>query len=378
MASIPYELATELSKNHDVTVLAPHPSRPAGYDFSKCPPVEGNFKLVRVDTYIYTASKIVGRSKEGISLGRGIARYIKAHHDEFDVVYMMVSPFFAEYYIAKAVSKYGLPLVRHIQDVFPEPIVRRIPVFGSLVFKMALPVDRYILKHSTRTICIGERIKQYVARTRRMPTDNMYVVMNWQDESRFNKKIPFDKNRELFTFMFLGNLSTAANLHYILRAYAESDSKGTRLVIAGTGNIKDSLVGLAGQYIEARIEFRDAPSAEVNRIQAEADVLLLPLRKTVALRCNPSKLPAYMFSRRPVLACVEAGSDVDNSIKSADCGWVVEPEDCEALKRMFRELPSVSRDELEQKGENGYEYSQNHLTRAVNLQRLVDVIVGNI
>lgn len=378
MASIPYELATELSKNHDVTVLAPHPSRPAGYDFSKCPPVEGNFKLVRVDTYIYTASKIVGRSKEGISLGRGIAKYIKAHHDEFDVVYMMVSPYFAEYYIAKTTSKYGLPLVRHIQDVFPEPIVRRIPVFGGLVFKMALPVDRYIMKHSTRTVCIGEKIKQYVARTRNMPADNMYVVMNWQDESRFVEKIPHDKNREVFTFMFLGNLSTAANLHYILRTYAESGSKGTRLVIAGTGNIKDSLIELAGQYPDAQIEFTDAPSAEVNRIQAEADILLLPLRKAVALRCNPSKLPAYMFSRRPVLACVEAGSDVDYSIKTADCGWVVEPEDSGALKKMFCELPSVSREELEKKGENGYEYSQKHLTKVVNLQRLVDVIVGNI
>lgn len=378
MATIPYELATELSKDHEVTVLAPHPSRPAGYDFSKCPPVEGNFKLVRVDTYIYTDSKIVGRSKEGISLGKGVANYIKEHHNEFDVVYMMVSPYFAEYHIAKATSKYKLPLVRHIQDVFPEPIVRRIPVFGGLVFKMALPVDRYIMKHSTRTICIGEKIKQYVARTRKMPTDNMYVVMNWQDESRFEERIPFDKNREVFTFMFLGNLSTAANLHYILRTYAESGAIGTRLVIAGTGNIKDSLIELAEQYPEAQIEFRDAPSAEVNRIQAEADVLLLPLRKTVAQRCNPSKLPAYMFSRRAVLACVEAGSDVDVSIQTADCGWVVEPEDSEALKKMFRELPTVSCEELEKKGENGYQYSQQHFTRKVNLQRLMDVIVGNV
>lgn len=378
MASIPYDLANKLSESNDVTVLAPYPSRPAGYDFSKCAPVTGNFELVRVETFIYTASKIAGRSKEGISLGKAVAKYIKKYHVEFDVVYMMVSPYFAEYFIAKAASKYGLPLVRHIQDVFPEPIVRRIPVLGELVFKMALPVDRYIMKHSTRTICIGERIKQYVARTRRMPTDNMFVVMNWQDESRFIESLPYNKNRKLFTFMFLGNLSTAANLHYILTCYAESEAEGTRLVIAGTGNIKDSLVQLAGQYPKAQIEFRDAPSAEVNRIQSEADVLLLPLRKAVALRCNPSKLPAYMFSRRPVLACVEAGSDVDYYIKESDCGWVVEPEDSEALKKKFRELPLVSRDILEKKGENGYEYSQMHLTKAVNLQRLVKVIEGNV
>lgn len=378
MSSISYEIASALSQNHEVTVIAPYPSRPAGYDFSSCKSVEGTFNLVRVHTHIYTASKIIGRSREGISLGKSIAHYVKDHHEDIDVIYMMVSPYFAEFYIAKAAAKYGLPLVRHIQDVFPEPIVRRIPVVGNLVFKMALPVDKYICRHSTRTVCIGDRIKHYIATTRKADESRMYVVMNWQDESRFREIIPYNKNRDIFTFMFLGNLSTAANLHYIVRCYAESGSEKSRLVIAGTGNIKDSLVDLSAQYPNARIEFRDAPSASVNRIQSEADVLLLPLRKAVALRCNPSKLPAYMFSRRPVLACVEEGSDVDVSIKAANCGWVVEPEDAEALKTMFRELPLTPFDELVRKGENGYIYSQDHLTREVNLQRLVKVITGNI
>ncbi|MBP5505196.1 MAG: glycosyltransferase family 4 protein [Bacteroidales bacterium] len=376
MASLPYDLATALAEHHDVTVLAPHPSRPAGYDFSNCPPVKGKFNLIRVKTSIYTASRIVGRSKEGISLGKSVARFIQNHHDEYDVLYMMVSPYFAEYYITKAAVKYHLPLVRHIQDVFPEPIVRRIPVFGKLVFKLALPIDKFICRHSTRIICIGDRIKNYVSRTRKTDEKKMYVVMNWQDESRFKEHIPYDTSRSVFTYMFLGNLSSAANLHYLLRCYAESGAKDTRLVIAGTGNIKDSLIELAGGYPNAQIVFRDAPSAEVNKIQSEADVLLLPLRKSIALRCNPSKLPAYMFSHRAILACVESGSDVDCTIKAADCGWVVEPDDDSALKKMFKELPSVSQEELERKGENGYMYSQLHLTKNVNLQCLMDVITG--
>ena len=378
MASISYELASTLSKEHSVTVIAPKPSRPAGYNFSKGLKVDGCFKLVRINSFIYTDSKILGRSKEGISQGRATARFIKEHREEFDVVYMMTSPFFAEYEIAKVTSKYNIPLVRHIQDVFPEPLVRRIPVFGRCLFKMALPIDMFICRHSTRIVCIGDRIKHYIATTRKTDESKMYVVMNWQDESRFIEKIPYQKNKGIFTFMFLGNLSTAANLHYIIKCYAESGSKGTRLVIAGTGNIKQSLVELANQFRDSRIEFRDAPSSEVNIIQAEADILLLPLRRTVALRCNPSKLPAYMFSRRPVLACVEHGSDVEMSIKSADCGWVVEPEDSDALKQMFRELPRIPRDELERKGENGYRYSQEHLTRAVNLNKLMEVILGRV
>ena len=374
MASISYDVAERLSRDHSVTVLAPHPSRPAGYDFSKSQPVKGNFEVVRLNSFIYTASKIIGRSKESISVGKAVAKYLKVNHSKFDVVYMMVNPYFAEFIIARAAKKYQLPLVRHIQDVFPEPLVRRVPVVGKLMFKLALPVDKYILKHSARTIVIGERIKHYVANTRKADIKKFRVVNNWQDESRFSEMMPYDKNKEVFTYMFLGNLSTAANLHYILQTYAETNPKGTRLVIAGTGNIKDSLKELAARYPDAAIEFRDAPSADVNKIQSEADVLLLPLRKGVALRCNPSKLPAYMFSRRPVLACVEAGTDVDASIKAADCGWVVEPEDKEALVEMLRQLPTVSKDALEKMGESGYEYSQKNLIKEVNLIRLVEAI----
>ena len=376
VAEMTYDIACALGKDHNVTVLAPHPSRPVGYDFSKCSLVEGPFNLIRLDTYIYTASNVIGRSKESISVGKAVAKYIKGHKDEIDVVYAVVNPFFAEYKVAKAAKKCKLPVVMHIQDVYPEPIVRRIPVFGNLVFKCALPVDKYILRNSTRVISIGEHIKQYIAQTRKIDERKFVVVNNWQDETRFGKPVKNGRRKDIFTYMFLGNLATAANLHYLLECFAEAHMDNARLIFAGSGNLKEYLIEQAKQYQGVKVEFWDAPSSEVHEIQSQADVLLLPLRKAVSLRCFPSKFPAYLFSKRPVLACVEHGSDVELSIRNADCGWVVEPENKEELIERFKSIAQIPRRILDEKGENGYEYCQKFLTRKVNLEKLVNTIIG--
>lgn len=330
---------------------------------------------IRLDSYIYTASNVIGRSKESFSVGKAVAKYIKEHKDEIDVIYAVVNPFFAEYIIAKNAKTYKLPVVMHIQDVFPEPIIRRIPFFGKQVFKCTLPVDKYILRNSTKVISIGEHIKHYIAQTRNIDENKFIVVYNWQDESRFDKSINSEHRKDIFTYMFLGNLAPAANLHYVLKCFAEAHIDNARLIFAGAGNLKEPLIEHAKQYPDAKIEFCNAPTSRVCEIQSQANVLLLPLRKGVALRCFPSKFPAYLFSKRPVLACVEHESDVADCIKQAECGWIVEPDDSEALINLFKTLPHKSKEELNKMGKSGYEYSQKHLTREINLKKIVSIIL---
>jgi glycosyltransferase involved in cell wall biosynthesis len=376
-ASLSMDIATELAKKHHVTVLSPRPSRPAGFNFSTGKNLENTpFTLIRLKTFIYTKSKVAGRSLESISLGRAIASYIRKHRKEIDVVYATVTPFFAQFIIACAIKKNGISLVMHIQDIYPEPIVRRIPVFGNFIFKCTLPVDKYILRNSTRVITIGEHIKKYIAQTRKIDEGKFVVVNNWQDESRFSKPVKSERRKDLFTYMFLGNLAPAANLHYLIDCFAEACLDNARLVLAGSGNLKEPLMEQAKQYTNVKIEFCDAPSDQVHEIQSQADVLLLPLRKAVALRCFPSKFPAYLFSKRPVLACVEHGSDVELSIRIANCGWAVEPEDKEGLVEHFKSIAQIPADILDEKGRNGYEYCQTYLTRKVNLEKLVNTITS--
>lgn len=368
-----YDIASKLALKHEVTVLRPKPSRPVGYKFEK-EKTDYPFKVVELDTYIYTQSKVIGRTIESYDQGKKVAKYIKAHRHEIDVVYANILPFWGEYVLAKTMHKLRIPFITHVQDVFPEPLVRRVPLIGNLLFKIVLPIDKYILKTADRVLVIGPKIGDYLIRTRKVTGDNFRVIYNWQDESRFADIHPEDRESPLFTFMFCGSLSTGANLEYIADCFIKANNENARFVFAGSGNLLEPLKAKATENPQVHFDFIPAPSSEVGKIQSQADVLVMPLRKEVALRCFPSKFPAYLFSHKPILACVESNSDVGDCVKKASCGWVVEPEDEKTLVNMFKSIPEYNKEALKEMGQNAYEFSQQNLTREVNLNNIVSII----
>ena len=141
--------------------------------------------------------------------------------------------------------------------------------------------------------------------------------------------------------MFLGNLNRTAAIDVLISAFKTAEMKNSRLVIAGIGSERASLRSLAGRYKNTNIEFCDAPKMRVPEIQDKADVLLLNLKKGAACFALPSKLSAYMFSAKPVIACVDKDSDTANVIEQANCGWIVPPEDSEALIKVMKTVVSV-------------------------------------
>ena len=77
-----FDLAKALSKDYDVTVLRPYPTRPIGTKFDYVGMEEEPFQTILIDSYTHPQSQLIGRFKESIDFGRKCAQYIKEHHDE--------------------------------------------------------------------------------------------------------------------------------------------------------------------------------------------------------------------------------------------------------------------------------------------------------
>lgn len=71
-------------------------------------------------------------------------------------------------------------------------------------------------------------------------------------------------------------------------------------------------------------------------IQDKADVMCLPMKRGSAMFSIPSKLPAYMFSAKPILSSVDKDSDTAVCIKDAKAGWVAIPEDAKDVARCMK------------------------------------------
>jgi len=375
-ATISFDLANHLAKDNTVTVISPKPTRPEGYNFDDNP-VDKNrkFKHVVVNSYTSPKSKILPRFYESYSLGKHIAKYIKKNKGNIDVVYINSWPLASQYLIVKACKKLNIETVVHIQDIYPETLINKLPALKSFFYKLLLPLDKYILKNARTVVTISSGMKTHLAHTRSLEEDCIKIVYNWQN---IKKAAARSKENELFTFVYLGSLSPSAQIESIIEGFGVLNNSNAKLIIAGSGSDEEKLKKIAENYPDAQIEFTLAPSDKVAEIQAKADVLVLSLREGVGKIALPSKLVSYMFSKKPILAIVESDCDIEKIILDADCGWVVKQNQQEEIKNKMSELIKTDSKLLLEKGERSEVYAIQNLSREVNLEKLSKIITNDL
>jgi glycosyltransferase involved in cell wall biosynthesis len=380
-ASITYDLAKALAEMHNVRVLTPRPSRPFGFSFKYENTEVRKFEQIILRSYTCSKSSLLGRIRESYSFGKYVSRYIRHHKSEIDFVYICAWPLLAQYEIVKEVNRCSLPSIVHVEDIYPESLINKIPICKRLIYNVILPVDVYVLNNSTRVIAVSENMKLNFIQTRKVLPDKIAIIPNWQDESAFIKYEgcnSFEFNNEssgrLFTFMYLGNIGPVAGVEFIIKSFAQAGLKDARLVIAGSGSKRKDCEELALLHHHANIEFWDVPAGKVPEIQDLANVMLLPVKHGAAMSSIPSKLIAYLFSRKPIIACVDENSDTALTIKNASCGWIEPPEEMSAFVEILKKVVAIPNENLKKLGENGYKYAVENFSQKRNLEKLVHLI----
>jgi glycosyltransferase involved in cell wall biosynthesis len=371
-AQISESITINLSENHSVTVICPRPTRPLGYAF--CPDKTKNyhFRKVVVSSYVCPQYSILGRMYESYSFGKYCSNFINKNRQNIDIIYVNAWPLFSQYLIVKSAKKYKIPVVLHAQDIYPEAFTNKILFFGKIINRFLLPIDKFILQNTKTVIAISDKMKNYLVVTRKIDENRIKVIQNWQDEREFIGKNTKKINHKSFTFMYLGNIGPVAGVGLLADAFLDAKIDNSRLVIAGSGSMKNTLVQ---KYKHLQnIDFLEVPQGKVADVQTQADVLLLPIKAGAALSSVPSKLPAYMFSRKPIITCVDDNSDTAETIVRANCGWVIKPESSEALAQIMANVVQIPIMELQTKGENGYNYALQHFSKTKNLQKLISII----
>lgn len=373
-ANLMADLAEELSKTYNVTVLRPHPTRPKGFNMPEYDSSSLPYKVIEMKMYTHPESSLIGRFRESISMGKVYARYIKEHHNEIDFIVNDAWHLFGYNKVAHAAVKYGIPYIVPVQDIYPESLASKLPDVKCLkwiVMKILGPIDKYTLTHSAKIHTISDKMRDILSSSRRIPKDHFVIVRNWQDERPFLNCTETKDPSAPFTFMYLGNVGPLAGVDVLINAFEKADLDNARLVIAGSGSAKEHLQEVT-KGCRSRIEFWEVPRGMVPVTQAKADVMCLPVKKGFAMSSIPSKLPAYMFSAKPVLASVDAESDTARCINDSNAGWVCEPENIEQISSLMQKIAGLNKEELGTKGTSGREYAVKEFSRTENLKILAN------
>ena len=375
-ANLSYDIAQKAHhEGKKVVVLSPKPSRPQNYLFPEKAETLP-FEHIVPNSFICPKSQLLGRFRESYSFGKATNKYIKEHSGDIDVIYANTWPLFAQYYMARAAKKFGIPYYIHIQDIYPESYCHKMPkILGKLLYFMLIPLDKYVLQNASGVFAISPAMKTYLAKSRCLEDSKVILVRNWQDDKAFIEAYkPIGEKHEKTNVMYLGSINPTANIPLIIQAIAGLDKEKYHLSIIGNGPEKDNCQELSKQ-LGVETFFGTVTPNEVAKKQSEADILVLCLKKGVAQTATPSKLTAYMLTGRPIVASVDLESDCANIIREAGCGLVVEPENIRALGEAIEMLSQKNTEELNRLGQAAFEYAKSHLSKERNLKILVDKLI---
>ncbi len=375
-----YDMARELSKNYQVTVLRPYPTRPLGMMFDYQGMEDEPFETILIDSFTHPQSSLIGRFKESIDFGRKCAKYIKEHHEGIAFIYNNPWQLFGVNIIARAANKYKIPYTIAIQDIYPECLFtnKHYPsIVTSLAMALLKPIDKYYQKHASFIRTISDEMADYLSSSRKLPRDKYLVVNNWQNDEDFEDLKPAPITDKL-RFVYTGSINLHANVDLIIKAFAKADIPNSELVVYGGGNQKELCEKMVEEMGLKNVSFGFVKRTEIPQVQADASALVLALPTGNGNLCLPSKMTSYMLSGKPIIASVDQVSATTRYIKEADCGLTVSPDNIDALAEGFRQFATLSSEKRQQMGSNSRAFAEAHLTRAINLKMVCDAIRGCI
>ncbi len=261
------------------------------------------------------------------------------------------------------------PLIFWVQDLWPESLSATGAVKNRTALGLVDQLIKWIYRGCDRVLVQSEAFIPSVE-AHGVPRSRIRYLPN-SAENFFRRVEPNPADAEAgelpsgFRVMYAGNIGAAQDFATILAA-AERVKSETRIqwIVFGDGRMRG--------WVEEEVRRRglqstfhllgQRPPERMPRYFAHADVLLATLRREPIFAYTiPSKIQAYIACGKPVIAALEG--EGGRQIREAGAGWVVSPEDPQALADAVTAASRAPKSELSRMGERGEAWFREHFER---------------
>jgi colanic acid biosynthesis glycosyl transferase WcaI len=149
--------------------------------------------------------------------------------------------------------------------------------------------------------------------------------------------------------MYAGNVGFSQSIDLVIEAARRMPE--VKFIVNGEGSARPELE--ASAHGLANVTFVDYQSTDrLSEVLASADIHVVPLKKGLGSVSVPSKAYSIMAAGRPILASIDADSEVARIVHGAGCGRVVEPDNVESLAEALRSMldDAPAREEMGERG----------------------------
>ena len=234
------------------------------------------------------------------------------------------------------------PLVFNIQDVFPDAAVETGAITNRHIIAAARWLERVSYHRAAAITVLSDDLRDNVtAKVKPSHRDRVHVIANFVDTEFIQ---PADRmtalRRELGigdepVVLYAGNVGFSQSLEMVVDA--ARDFPQATFLINGDGAARTTLEARAAGTTNVRFSGYQ-PRDRVPEVLATGDIHLVPLKAGLGRVSVPSKTYSILAAGRPVLAAIDAGTEVPRILSASNAGVAVAPDDPNAFKEALAAL----------------------------------------
>jgi colanic acid biosynthesis glycosyl transferase WcaI len=300
-------------------------------------------RITRINPFaVSDKSKLVQRAGAFAAFS-AVAAAFAARGDDADGVLAVSPPLTLGMSGWVAARRRNCSLVFNVQDIYPDVVVELGAMRPGPLLTATSKLELFCYERADAVTVLSEDLKSNVV-AKIGQSDKVRVIPNFVDIEAI-RPLPHENSyREQFglqgklVVMYAGNVGFSQALSPVLEAAAAlTDEPDLAFVINGGGVARPALERAARGL--PNVHFVDMQPAErLPEVLAAADIHLVPLKRGLAHASVPSKTYSILAAGRPLLASVDADSEVARVVQEEGCGIAVPPEDAESITKAVRRL----------------------------------------
>lgn len=335
-------------------------------------------EIIRVPTLSTARSSLSRRILNAITFLLAIAWYLLRDRQELLGVINTTNPPFLGIVAWLAKWLLGLPYLTIVHDVYPDVAVR----LGMLGRRSPITwgwerLTRLIFNQSAGLVVIGRDMAGLVRNklSRRISVP-MTLIPHWAEQATVypvpkaeNEFIQQHGLADRFVVQYSGRMGRVHNLEPLIAVAHLLQDTPLLLQLIGEGAKRAKLEHMTQELGLTNVQFLPyQPYATMAQVLSAADLGVVCLEKNCRGVSVPSKTYGLLACARPILALLEAESEIGQLVGETGCGVVLTDATGETIARTIRQLlttPSA----LEQMGANAYQAFQQNYRLDIALAR---------
>jgi len=234
------------------------------------------------------------------------------------------------------------PLVFNIQDVFPDAAVATGAITNRAVIELAGRLERLSYRLADAVTVLSNDLRaNVVAKLPARRAATVHTIPNFVDAERVRPGDRMTSYRAQLgigdepVVLYAGNIGFSQSLELVVDAARRLPD--VTFLVNGDGAARPALEAQAAGLPNVRIAGFVAEH-RLGELLATGDVHVVPLRRGLGSVSVPSKTYTILAAGRPVVAAVDAGSEVAHILAASGAGLTVPAEDSNAFVAAVAEL----------------------------------------